>query len=369
MIDDIDKKIMEILQENARISNAEIARRIGMTTSGVFERIRKLERKRIVAGYKAMIDPKALGMQLLAFVSVRIRPTKGVKEIGRRIAEMPGVQEVFHLAGEDSLLCKVRCKDMKFLEMLLDRVNEIETVVSTRSTLAFRAIKETSEIPAQMDASAFEPLSMQSAAVEPFRGFEQTYRHYLDQIAERNLDQIADHLGIEKEGEELKIPLFDTLYRVSIRGVLGPSGDRPHPAVSSVLLKYILSGSHEGQGQRRWISFRDFKDAAPFVGAFAYNAEKAISRQFAGNLDALETACHQLGGRPAEIDLPYQFMSRFNALPGVPVLLLFNDEDEEFKAKSTLLFKENADHYLDVEHLGIVGWILADGLKRAKGRL
>jgi DNA-binding Lrp family transcriptional regulator len=369
MIDDIDKKIVEILQENARISNAEIARRIGMTTSGVFERVKKLERKRIVAGYKAVIDPKALGMQLLAFVFVRIRPTKGVRETGRRIAEMPGVQEVFHLAGEESLLCKVRCKDMKFLEMLLDRVNNIETVVATRTTLAFRAIKETSEMPAQMDASAFEPLSMENAAVEPSGGFEKTYRHYLDQIADRNLDKIADHLGLEREGEELMIPLFDTLYRVSTRGVLGPSGDRPHPAVSGVLFKYILSGPHEDQAEGRWVSFREFKDAAPFAGAFAYNAEKAISRQFAGNLDALEKACHQLGGGPAEIDLPYQFTWRFNALPRVPVLLLFNDEDEEFKTKSTVLFKENADHYLDVEYLGIVGWILADGLKRAKGRL
>ena len=71
MIDEIDRQILNILQQNARTPNAEIARQVGMAPSAVLERIRKLETRGVIRGYEARIDPEALGLNLLAFVFVR----------------------------------------------------------------------------------------------------------------------------------------------------------------------------------------------------------------------------------------------------------------------------------------------------------
>ncbi|HSF41563.1 MAG TPA: Lrp/AsnC family transcriptional regulator, partial [Thermoanaerobaculia bacterium] len=71
MIDDTDRQILTILQSNARISNAEIARQVGMAPSAILERIRRLEAKGVIQGYETRINPEALGLGLLAFVYVR----------------------------------------------------------------------------------------------------------------------------------------------------------------------------------------------------------------------------------------------------------------------------------------------------------
>ena len=115
LIDNIDKAILNIIQSNARTSNAEIARQVGMTTSGVFERIKRLEQRGVIKGFKAIIDPKAFGLDILAFIYVRVRPAANAHLVGRQIAALGGVQEVFYLAGEDTFMCKVRCSGTRDL--------------------------------------------------------------------------------------------------------------------------------------------------------------------------------------------------------------------------------------------------------------
>src|SRR5579864_5684632 len=108
MIDDIDRSILSILQENGRISNAEIARRVDMAPSGVLERLRKLEERGVVQGYGPKLNPKSLGLGLLAFVFVKTDETAGEETAAKYLAAMPEVQEVHHVAGEDCYLAKVR---------------------------------------------------------------------------------------------------------------------------------------------------------------------------------------------------------------------------------------------------------------------
>src|SRR5882672_4822289 len=100
MIDDIDLRILTIMQENAKTSNAEIARRMDMAPSGVLERIRKLEERGIIKGYLPQLNAKALGHGLLAFVFVRTDETAAEHETARKLSEIPEVQEVHHVAGE-----------------------------------------------------------------------------------------------------------------------------------------------------------------------------------------------------------------------------------------------------------------------------
>jgi len=146
--DSIDRQILAILQDNARTSNAEIARRVGMAPSAVLERIRKLEERGVIEGYTARLNPKAMGLGLVAYVFVRADESPSHDEAGRTLAEIPEVQEVHHVAGEDCYLVKVRASDPESLgRMLRERFGSIPTVRSTRTTVVLETVKESSVVP------------------------------------------------------------------------------------------------------------------------------------------------------------------------------------------------------------------------------
>lgn len=148
MIDDIDAKIMTILQQDARTSNAEIGRQLGMAPSGIFERIRKLEARGVIQTYETRINPKAIALGMLAFVFVRAEEPLASLETGQRLARIPEVQEVHHIAGEDCYLVKVRVADPEALGILLrERFGAIPAVKSTRSTIVLATIKESALLP------------------------------------------------------------------------------------------------------------------------------------------------------------------------------------------------------------------------------
>jgi Lrp/AsnC family leucine-responsive transcriptional regulator len=148
MIDTTDIQILTILQSNARTPNAEIARQVGMAPSAILERIRKLEQRGIIQGYEARIDPRALGLGMLAYVAVRTDERVGDECAGERLARIPEVQEVHHVAGEDCYLLKVRVRDAKALGRLLqDRIKAVEPVRSTRTTVVLDTLRETSLLP------------------------------------------------------------------------------------------------------------------------------------------------------------------------------------------------------------------------------
>ena len=148
MIDQTSLAILDTLQSDARISNAEIGRRVGLAPSAVFERIRKLEERGAVRGYNANIDPAAVDLGLLAFVLVRSDERGGARKTESALVAMPEVQEVHHVAGQDCFLLKVRARDTSALnELLTDRIGALEGVRSTNTTIVLRTAKETSTIP------------------------------------------------------------------------------------------------------------------------------------------------------------------------------------------------------------------------------
>jgi len=148
MIDATDLQILTILQSNARTPNAEIARQVGMAPSAILERIRKLEQRGVIQGYEARIDPRALGLGLLAYVAVRTDERVGDECAGERLARIPEVQEVHHVAGEDCYLLKVRVRDAKALGRLLqEQIKAVEPVRATRTTVVLDTLRETSLLP------------------------------------------------------------------------------------------------------------------------------------------------------------------------------------------------------------------------------
>ncbi len=197
--------------------------------------------------------------------------------------------------------------------------------------------------------------------------FEETYKNYLAQLAGIDLAATVKKLGLVLQGESAVIPFFGRPYRVSSQGVFDPEGREPSHAVRVVLCRYLLLSPDTSPSGEDWVSFRDFKDAAPFVGGFVSNTEKALVKTFSGRLLQLKEACRKLGGLPADLELSYQAAFRFEAMPQIPILLLFNDEDEEFPAQGTLLFQKKSAKYLDMECLAILGWFLTDALNQAAG--
>lgn len=146
MIDEIDTNILNIVQQDARISNAEIARQIGLAPSGTLERIKKLEEKGIIRGYAAEIDASEVGFGLTAFISVKIREC--CSETDKLLSEIPEVLEVHDIAGEYSYMLKVRVKDTKALSNLLRKeLSNVPNVVSTKTTVVLQTIKETTALP------------------------------------------------------------------------------------------------------------------------------------------------------------------------------------------------------------------------------
>jgi len=151
MIDDTDASILDLLQENARIAQAEIARAVGLAPSAVLERIRKLEARGVIKGYAALVDPHALDQSMLAFVAVRSEEAIGDNSVALALAKCPEVLEIHHVAGDDCYLLKVRARDAEHVGQLLrHRFGRIPGVRSTRTTIVLETVKETPRMPVRL---------------------------------------------------------------------------------------------------------------------------------------------------------------------------------------------------------------------------
>lgn len=149
MINDIDKQILNIIQKDARITNAEIARQVGLVPSAVLERVKKLEERGVIRGYTTQIDSAEMGYGLTAFVAVRTHECCG--ETDKYLSQIPEVLEVHDVAGEDSYLLKVRVKNTEDLSRLLrERLKNVPNVAGTKTTVVLKTIKETTALPLEM---------------------------------------------------------------------------------------------------------------------------------------------------------------------------------------------------------------------------
>jgi Lrp/AsnC family leucine-responsive transcriptional regulator len=147
-LDKIDTRILKLLQKNARTTNVEIARRLGMAPSSIIERTRKLEESGVIQGYTALINPKMVDAGLLAFVFVRADKWTPARRSALALAKLPWVLEIHDVAGEDCYLVKMRCRDTDELGQLLrDHFNENKLIKSTRTTIVLATVKESPDIP------------------------------------------------------------------------------------------------------------------------------------------------------------------------------------------------------------------------------
>ncbi|MGK6351112.1 Lrp/AsnC family transcriptional regulator [Parapedobacter sp. DT-150] len=142
-LDQVDYQILRLMQDNARINNADIARELGMAPSAILERVKKLEQKDVILQYHAKINPVALGQKLLSFIFIRAADGIGCATTGLALAAIPEVQEVHDIAGDDGYLVKVRTADAAALvELMRNSFAKIPDIISTRTTIVLETVKE-----------------------------------------------------------------------------------------------------------------------------------------------------------------------------------------------------------------------------------
>jgi hypothetical protein len=197
--------------------------------------------------------------------------------------------------------------------------------------------------------------------------FEKTYQDYLTQIADLDLKPIEDILGIQVVGDKAIIHFFGKAFTVSGSGIAGPEGKKPHLSTCVILCKYLLMCPPFEPRETNWVTFKDFKDAAPLINSFATTVTNPLSKMFSGRPSALESAGARLGGYPPADTFSYDVSVQFDALPRIPVLLLFNDQDEEFAAQCSILFQKRTEAYLDMECVAMVGMLLYNYLSQLAG--
>jgi hypothetical protein len=195
--------------------------------------------------------------------------------------------------------------------------------------------------------------------------FEKTYQNYLEQLREISFESIAHNLGAKIEENRIKIPLFINEYEVSVEGIADPSGKKPTHDICVILCKYILRCPDTPPKEHAWVSFRNFKDSGPLIGYFTNDVERAIGSFFSGRLNDLKKASDALGGYRPALEVKYDLAVQFDALPKIPLIMLYNDADEEFSAKCSLLFESRSEKYLDAECIAMIGWQLFGHLKKA----
>jgi Lrp/AsnC family leucine-responsive transcriptional regulator len=147
ILDKTDLHILRLMQENARISNADLARELGMAPSGILERVKKLEQKNVILQYTTRINPTALQQKMLAFIFMKAADGPGYNDTARELAKIPEVQEVHHIAGDDCYLVKVRTYDSaSLMHLMRNSISKIPNLLSTRTTIVLETVKEQQQL-------------------------------------------------------------------------------------------------------------------------------------------------------------------------------------------------------------------------------
>jgi len=149
-LDKIDKQILDILQEEGRISNAELARRINMSPPPTLERVKKLERNGIIQNYVAMTNPAKLGLNCFTYVEVTLvrHGREGVERFIKSITDLNEVMECHHITGGADFLLKVASKDIPDYEaFVLHKLTALPEVQHLKTMVVLSTLKLETKMP------------------------------------------------------------------------------------------------------------------------------------------------------------------------------------------------------------------------------
>ncbi len=135
-MDAIDRRLLELLSGNGRLSYAELARQVGLSSPAVHERVDKLEAAGVIRSYRAQLDPAALGLGVTAFIGIVQAAGSEIEEVESALCSLPEIESCYFLAGTESFLVQVRVPTIADLERLIVALNRIPGVATTRTMVA-----------------------------------------------------------------------------------------------------------------------------------------------------------------------------------------------------------------------------------------
>jgi Lrp/AsnC family leucine-responsive transcriptional regulator len=149
MLDDTDKKILNLLQDDCKRTNKEIASRLDLSVTAVFERIKKLERKAVISSYVALVDKSKVNMGFTVFCHIKLvqHVHKSVTDFEREVVKLKEVLECFHVSGEYDYLLKVVVRDMEhFRSFMVSKLTTLEHIGSTQSSFSINEVKNSTAL-------------------------------------------------------------------------------------------------------------------------------------------------------------------------------------------------------------------------------
>jgi DNA-binding Lrp family transcriptional regulator len=148
-LDAIDRRILERLQQDGRLSNADLAEKVGLSSSPCWRRVKALEEAGVIKGYAAMLDSKAVGLSVNVFMSVSLstQNEKSLKDFERAAAERPEVMECYLMTGDSDYLLRVVVPDLEAYERFVMDFTKIVGIAQIRSSFALRAVKQGTALP------------------------------------------------------------------------------------------------------------------------------------------------------------------------------------------------------------------------------
>lgn len=147
--DALDKKLLALLQEDSKKTNKELAGKLGLSVTAVYERIRKLERAGIISKYVALVRPEKVERSFTAFCQIKLvqHTKKNVTAFESQVTKLKEVLEVFHVSGEYDYILKVMVKDMEaYREFMLNKLTALDHIGSTQSTFVISPVKNTTAL-------------------------------------------------------------------------------------------------------------------------------------------------------------------------------------------------------------------------------
>ncbi len=146
MLDDLDIKILNILQRKGRTKRNELAEAVSLSLPSVSERLNKLEEKGVIEGYYAKVNKKVFGLDIMAYITVMMESSKHYKSLITKVDKMPEILECHSVLGEGSHILKAVVKNTEALEKLLSEIQSWPGVTATKTTFVLSTIKETTTI-------------------------------------------------------------------------------------------------------------------------------------------------------------------------------------------------------------------------------
>ncbi len=146
-LDDTDIAILKHLQEHGRAQRNRLAKIVNLSVPSVSERMRKLEEKKLIDGYHAVLNAQKFNFDIVAFIFVEVENSSYYTTFVEQVIKEPEVQECHSITGDGSHMLKIATRNTVTLEKLLSRIQSWEGVHKTRSNIVLSTFKETREIP------------------------------------------------------------------------------------------------------------------------------------------------------------------------------------------------------------------------------